>query len=68
MLDVVLGSFVNSWMIHQCTFGVKLVGKPVFEQFTNIPCFLLFLVNGSHCNLLQAQNLKKMSLKLKTCQ
>ncbi len=39
-LDVVLGSFMTSWMSHRCAFGVILVGQPLLGRFTTDPSFL----------------------------
>ncbi len=38
-LDVVVGSFVTSWMSRRCTLGVILVGWPLLGRFTTVPCF-----------------------------
>ncbi len=38
-LDVVVGSFVTSWMSRRCTLGVILVGRPLLGRFTTVPCF-----------------------------
>ena len=39
-LDVVLGSFVTSWMSRRCALEVILVGRPVLGRFPTVPCFL----------------------------
>ncbi len=39
-LDVVVGSFVTSWMSRRCALGVILVGRPLLGRFTTVPCFL----------------------------
>ncbi len=39
-LDVVLGSFMTSWMSRQCVLGVILVGQPLLGRFTTVPSFL----------------------------
>ncbi len=38
-LDVVVGSFVTSWMSHRCALGVILIGRSLLERFTTVPCF-----------------------------
>ncbi len=38
-LDVVVGSFVTSWMSRRCALGVILVGRPLLGRFTTVPCF-----------------------------
>ncbi len=38
-LDVVVGSFVTSWMSRRCALGVILVGQPLLGRFTTVPCF-----------------------------
>ena len=38
-LDVVVGSFVTSWMSRCCAFGVILVGQPLLRRFSTVPCF-----------------------------
>ncbi len=38
-LDVVVGSFVTSWMSRCCALGVILVGRPLLGRFTTVPCF-----------------------------
>ncbi len=35
-LDVVLGSFMMSWMSRCCTLGVILVGRPLLGRFTTV--------------------------------
>ncbi len=39
-LDVVLGSFMISWMSCHCALGVILVGRPLLGRFTTVPSFL----------------------------
>ncbi len=39
-LDVVLGSFMTSWMSRRCAFGVILVGRPLLGRFNTVPSFL----------------------------
>ncbi len=40
-LDVVLGSFITSWMSCPCALGVILVGRPLLGRFTiTVPSFL----------------------------
>ncbi len=39
-LDVVLGSFMTSWMSHRCALGVILVGRPLMGRFTTVPSSL----------------------------
>ncbi len=39
-LDVVLGSFMTSWMSRRCALGVILVGRPLLGRFTTVPSFL----------------------------
>ncbi len=39
-LDVVLGSFMTSWMSRHCALGVILVGRPPLGRFTTVPSFL----------------------------
>ncbi len=39
-LDVVLGSFMTSWMSCRCALGVILVGQPLLGRFTTVPDFL----------------------------
>ncbi len=39
-LDVVLGSFMTSWMSRHCALGVILVGQPLLGRFTTVPSFL----------------------------
>ncbi len=39
-LDVVLGSFMTSWMSCRCALGVILVGWPLLGRFTTVPSFL----------------------------
>ncbi len=39
-LDVVLGSYMTSWMSHHCALGVILVGRPLLGRFTTVPSFL----------------------------
>ncbi len=36
-LDVVLCSFITTWMSPHCTLGVILVGRPLLGRFTNVP-------------------------------
>ncbi len=45
-LDVVLGSFMTSWMSHHCALGVILVGQPTkLGRFTTIPsCLYLWIM------------------------
>ena len=38
-LDVVVGSFVTSWMSHRCALGVILVSRPLLGRFSTVPCF-----------------------------
>ncbi len=38
-LDVVLGSFMTSWMSCHCALGVILVGRPLLGRFTTAPIF-----------------------------
>ncbi len=38
-LDVVVGSFVTSWMSRRCALGVILIGRPLLGRFTTVPCF-----------------------------
>ncbi len=38
-LDVVVGSFVTSWMSRRCALGVILVSWPLLGRFTTVPCF-----------------------------
>ncbi len=38
-LDVVVGSFVTSWMSRCCALGVILFGRPLLGRFTTVPCF-----------------------------
>ncbi len=38
-LDVVVGSFVTSWMSRSCALGVILVGRLLLGRFTTVPCF-----------------------------
>ncbi len=39
-LDVVLGSFMTSWMSRHCALGVILVGRPLLGRFTTVTSFL----------------------------
>ncbi len=39
-LDVVLGSFMTSWMSHHCTLGIILVGRPLLGRFITVPSLL----------------------------
>ncbi len=39
-LDVVLGSYMTSWMSRHCALGVILVGRPLLGRFTTVPRFL----------------------------
>ncbi len=39
-LDVVLGSFMTSWMSRHCALGVIFVGRPLLGRFTTVPSFL----------------------------
>ncbi len=39
-LDVVLGSFMTSWMSCHCALGVILAGRPLLGRFTTAPSFL----------------------------
>ncbi len=39
-LDVVLGSFMISWMSCRCTLGVILVGQPLLGRYTTVTSFL----------------------------
>ncbi len=39
-LDVVLGSFMTSWMSRRCALGVILVDRPLLRRFTTDPSFL----------------------------
>ncbi len=39
-LDVVLGSFMTSWMSRHCALGLILVGRPLLGRFTTVPSFL----------------------------
>ncbi len=39
-LDVVLGSFMASWMSRGCALWVILVGQPLLGRFTTVPSFL----------------------------
>ncbi len=43
-LDVVVGSFVTSWMSRRCALGVILVGRPLLGRFTTVPCFHLWIM------------------------
>ncbi len=54
-LDVVVGSFVTSWMSRRCALGVILVGRPLLGRFTTVPCFCH---NGSHCGSLESQSFR----------
>ncbi len=38
--DVVLGSFMTSWMSCRRALGVILVGRPLLGRFTTVPSFL----------------------------
>ncbi len=39
-LEVVLGSFMTSWISRCCSLGVILVGRPLLRRFTTVPSFL----------------------------
>ncbi len=39
-LDVVLVSFMTSWMSRHCALGVILVGQPLLGRFTSVTSFL----------------------------
>ncbi len=39
-LNVVLGSFMTSWISRHCTLAVILVGQPLLGRFTTVPSFL----------------------------
>ncbi len=39
-LDVVLGSFMSSWMSCHCALGVIMVGWPLLGRFTTVTSFL----------------------------
>lgn len=39
-LDIVLDSFVTSWMSHQCLLEVTLVGQPILGRYAPVPRFL----------------------------
>ncbi len=39
-LDVVLGSFMTSWMSRHCALGVILVGRLLLGRFTTVTSFL----------------------------
>ncbi len=39
-IDVVLGSFMTSWMSRHCALGVILVGQPLLGRLTTVPTFL----------------------------
>ncbi len=39
-IDVVLGSFMTSWMSCHCALGVILVGQPLLGRLTTVPSFL----------------------------
>ncbi len=56
-LDVVLGSFMTSWMSHRCSLGVILVGRPSWKGstlFQSSP----FMDNGSDRGSLESQSLR----------
>jgi len=38
-LDVVVGSFVTSWMSRRCALGVILVSRPLLGRFSTVSCF-----------------------------
>ncbi len=38
-LDVVLGSFMTSWMSRRCALGVIVLGRPLQGRFTTVPSF-----------------------------
>ena len=57
-LDVVLGSFVTSWMSHLFSLVVILVGRPLLGKFTTVPIFLPCVDNGSHSGSLESRRLR----------
>ncbi len=64
-LDVVLGSFMTSWMSCHCALGVILVGQPltpgkVHHCFTFSP----FVDNGSDHGSLESQSLRNSFITL----
>ncbi len=50
-LDVVLGSFMTSWMSRHCALGVILVGRPPLGRFTTVPSFLHNTFQTDTCQL-----------------
>ncbi len=58
-LDVVLGSFMSSWMSRHCTLGVILVGRPLLGRFSDHwSKFSSFVDNSSDLGLLESQSLR----------
>ena len=53
--DIVVGSFVTSWMSRLCALGVIFVVRSVLGRFT---MFSPFVDNGSHCGPLEPQSLR----------
>ncbi len=43
-LDVILGSFMTSWMSYRCALGVILVDRPLLVSFTTVTIFLHLLI------------------------
>lgn len=54
-LDVVLGSFMTSWMSRRCALGVILVGRPLLGRFITVSPFV---DNGSDHGSLESQSLR----------
>ncbi len=57
-LDVVLGSFMTSWMSRRCALGVILVGQPTPGKVHHCSKFSPFVDNGSDCGSLESQILR----------
>ncbi len=57
-LDVVLGSFMTSWMSHRCALGDILVGRPLLGRFNHCSMFSPFVDNGSDRGSLEYQSLR----------
>ncbi len=55
-LDVVLGSFMTSWMSRRCALGVILVGRPLLVHHCSK--FSPFVDNGSDRGSLESQSLR----------
>ncbi len=64
-LDVVLGSFMTSWMSCHCALGVILVGQPLTPgKVHHCSTFSPFVDNGSDHGSLESQSLRNSFITL----